>query len=70
VVVAVRKGTDNAIELFFFHMQRLNWWAPTDWSTPLWYLIDGITRKWFNGAAGSGIPAKSPPKKMAALHQN
>jgi H+/Cl- antiporter ClcA len=63
VVVMFAKATEYAIELFF-HMQRMHWWAPLI-VTPLGgVVIVWITRKWFQGAAGSGIP-----QVMAALHQ-
>ncbi len=63
VVVLFAKATEHAIELFF-KMQQMNWWLPLI-ITPLGgMLIVWMTRKWFKGAAGSGIP-----QVMAALHQ-
>jgi H+/Cl- antiporter ClcA len=63
VVVLFAKGTEHAIALFF-QLQRLHWWAPLI-VTPLGGIfIVWVTRKWFKGAAGSGIP-----QVMAALHQ-
>jgi H+/Cl- antiporter ClcA len=63
VVVLFAKGTEYAIHLFF-KMQHMHWWLPLI-VTPLGgMLIVWMTRKWFKGAAGSGIP-----QVMAALHQ-
>ena len=63
VVVMFAKATEYAIELFF-EMQKMHWWLPL-FLTPLGgMLIVWVTRKWFKGAGGSGIP-----QVMAALHQ-
>jgi H+/Cl- antiporter ClcA len=63
VVVLFAKATEHAIQLFF-NMQQSHWWLPL-FVTPLGgMLIVWMTRKWFKGAAGSGIP-----QVMAALHQ-
>ncbi|PCI59818.1 MAG: chloride channel protein [Methylophilaceae bacterium] len=64
VVVMFAKATEHAIQLFF-KMQQLHWWLPLI-VTPLGgMLVVWLTRKWFKGAAGSGIP-----QVMAALHQD
>lgn len=64
VVVLFAKATEHAIQLFFT-VQKMHWWAPLI-ITPLGgVIIVWITRKWFQGAAGSGIP-----QVMAALHQD
>ncbi len=63
VVVLFAKATEHAIQLFF-NMQQTYWWLPLI-VTPLGgMLIVWVTRKWFKGAAGSGIP-----QVIAALHQ-
>ncbi len=63
VVVLFAQATEHAIEMFF-KMQQTNWWMPLI-VTPLGgVMIVWLTRKWFKGAAGSGIP-----QVMAALHQ-
>jgi chloride channel protein, CIC family len=64
VVVMFAKATEYAIHLFF-KMQQMHWWLPLI-VTPLGgMLVVWMTRKWFKGAAGSGIP-----QVMAALHQD
>lgn len=64
VVVLFAKASEFATHLFF-SMQQQNQWLPFV-VTPLGgILIVWITRKWFKGAAGSGIP-----QVMAALHQD
>ncbi len=64
VVVLFAKATEYAIHLFF-SMQQENRWLPLI-VTPLGgVIIVWMTRKWFKGAAGSGIP-----QVMAALHQD
>jgi len=61
VVVMFAKATEYATELFF-HVQKMNWWLPLI-ITPLGgVLIVWMTKRWFQGAAGSGIP-----QVMAAL---
>lgn len=63
VVVMFAKATELAVEMFF-KMQQSHGWLPLI-VTPLGgMLVVWITRKWFKGAAGSGIP-----QVMAALHQ-
>lgn len=64
IVVLFAKATEHAMDLFFT-MQKMHWWLPLI-VTPLGgMLIVWLTRKWFKGAAGSGIP-----QVMAALHQD
>ncbi len=64
VVVMFAKATEYAIDTFF-HFQKMHWWLPL-LITPLGgILIVWLTRKWFKGAEGSGIP-----QVMAALHQD
>ncbi|MFA6041056.1 MAG: chloride channel protein [Methylophilus sp.] len=64
VVVLFARATEHAMQLFF-KMQQMYWWAPLIVTPLAGILIVAITRKWFNGAAGSGIP-----QVMAALHQD
>jgi H+/Cl- antiporter ClcA len=40
----------------FEHLERAAWWAPLLWMPALTALIVWLTRRWFAGAAGSGIP--------------
>jgi H+/Cl- antiporter ClcA len=63
VVVLFAMTTEHAIK-FFFALQQAHWWAPLILTPLAGILIAGITRKWFEGASGSGIP-----QVMAALHQ-
>ncbi|HIE90435.1 MAG TPA: chloride channel protein, partial [Methylophilaceae bacterium] len=61
VVVMFAKATEYALEMFFY-VQKMHWWLPLI-ITPLGgVVIVWLTRKWFQGAAGSGIP-----QVMAAL---
>jgi len=63
IVVLFAIATEHAIELFF-KMQQMHWWAPLI-ITPLGgMVVVWLTRRWFKGAEGSGIP-----QVMAALHQ-
>jgi H+/Cl- antiporter ClcA len=62
VIVIFARMTDTCIALFF-SMQKAHWWLPLI-VTPLGgIVVVGITRKWFFGAGGSGIP-----QTIAALH--
>ena len=64
IVVLFAKATEYAMALFF-HMQKMHWWLPL-MVTPIGgMIIVWITRKWFKGASGSGIP-----QVMAALNQD
>ncbi|MGV3580971.1 MAG: chloride channel protein [Methylophilus sp.] len=63
VVVLFAKATEHAIQLFF-KMQQSYWWLPLIVTPLAGVLIVSMTRKWFKGAAGSGIP-----QVIAALHQ-
>lgn len=63
VVVMFAMATEQAID-FFFSIQTRHWWAPM-FITPLSGIaIVWMTRKWFKGAAGSGIP-----QTIAALNK-
>ncbi len=63
IVVMFAIATEHAIDMFF-KVQQMNWWLPLI-ITPLGgMVVVGLTRKWFKGAEGSGIP-----QVMAALHQ-
>jgi H+/Cl- antiporter ClcA len=63
VVVLFARATEQAIQ-FFFTLQQAHWWIPLILTPLAGMLIVAITRKWFVGASGSGIP-----QVMAALHQ-
>ena len=55
IVVMFAKISEHANTLFF-SLQKSYWWSPLI-VTPLGgIIIVGITRKWFAGASGSGIP--------------
>jgi len=55
VVVLFAKLCDRAFAAFLV-LQGRWWWAPLLWTPALTALIVWITRRWFAGAAGSGIP--------------
>jgi len=60
-VVLLTWLTEQALALFFA-LERAAWWAPLLWTPLLTTGIVWCTRRWFVGAAGSGIP-----QVMAAL---
>jgi H+/Cl- antiporter ClcA len=49
----------------FEHLEQAAWWAPLLWMPALTALIVWLTRRWFPGAAGSGIP-----QVMAAMAES
>lgn len=64
VVVVFAKLTVVAID-YFFSLQKSYWWLPLI-LTPLGgALIVWLTRRWFSGAQGSGIP-----QTIATLHSH
>lgn len=60
-VVAFTWLTEEALSAFA-HLSRWSWWLPLLWTPVLTAGIVWVTRRWFAGAAGSGIP-----QVMAAL---
>lgn len=50
---------------FFFTLQKSHWWTPLILTPMAGMLIVWLTRRWFIGASGSGIP-----QTIAALHMN
>lgn len=64
VVVLFARATEHAMA-WFFSLQKPHWWLPLI-LTPLGgMLIVWLTRHWFAGASGSGIP-----QTIAALHED
>ena len=63
IVVLFAKATEHAMDLFF-SLQRSHWWVPLILTPVGGMIIVWITRRWFPGAGGSGIP-----QVMSALHQ-
>lgn len=54
-VVAFTWLTEHALAVFF-HVQSRHWWAPLLWTPLSAAAIVACTRRYFPGAAGSGIP--------------
>jgi H+/Cl- antiporter ClcA len=55
VIVLLARATEYAIS-FFDAVQSSIWWLPVFITPVVGILITWITRTWFSGAAGSGIP--------------
>lgn len=55
VVVLFAQVTEYASELFFLH-QQMYWWFPLIVTPLMGVAIVWVTRQWFSGASGSGIP--------------
>lgn len=55
VVVIFAKVTEHANTLFF-SLQKTHWWLPLILTPIAGVLIVWLTRRWFSGASGSGIP--------------
>ncbi|MDO9281274.1 MAG: chloride channel protein [Methylotenera sp.] len=64
IVVLFARATEYANALFFT-LQKTHWWLPLILTPVAGMLIVWITRRWFVGAAGSGIP-----QTIAALHMS
>lgn len=62
VIVLFARATEQAVA-FFYDMQSQVWWLPVLLMPLVGIFIVWLTRTWFPGAAGSGIP-----QTMAALH--
>lgn len=54
-VVLFARATEYAID-WFFHLQHQYWWAPLLLTPAVGMAIVYISRRWFKGSAGSGIP--------------
>lgn len=54
-VVSFTWLTEHALDLFF-KVQAGHWWAPLIWTPLTAAAIVWVTRRYFPGAAGSGIP--------------
>jgi len=54
-VVAFTLLADGAFELFLA-MRGRHWWLPLVWTPALTALVVWATRRWFEGAGGSGVP--------------
>lgn len=54
-VVMFARATEYAID-WFFHLQNQYWWAPLLLTPLVGMGIVYISRRWFKGSAGSGIP--------------
>jgi H+/Cl- antiporter ClcA len=55
VIVLFARATEHAIS-FFYDVQSEVWWLPILVMPTVGIFIVWLTRKWFSGAAGSGIP--------------
>ena len=74
IVVLFAKLTEHA-NTFFFSLQKSQWWLPLIITPLAGMAIVWITRRWFAGASGSGIPqtiaalnsAEEPSSKLVSL---
>jgi len=74
IVVLFAKTSEHANTLFF-SLQKTHWWLPLIITPLAGIVIVSITRRWFSGASGSGIPqtiaalnsTEEPSSKLVSL---